>query len=95
MRKITQEAINAFLSLTRYNQSNTEVKADNDHAQMYLHGNAIANISEWVIQITIANWNTNTTRERLNWIPNVHVQQKKGKLYLNGNEWNGEWIAIN
>ena len=46
------------------------------------------------LQITTAGWNTVTTRERLNGLPNVSVIQRKGKLYLNGKEWDGEWIEV-
>lgn len=45
--------------------------------------------------ITNAGWKSNTTKERLNGLPNVSIQQKKGEWFLNGTAWNGEWIKVN
>lgn len=61
---------------------------------MFLFGNMIAVRVGNRLQITTAGWNTVTTRERLNGLPNVSVTQRKGQLYLNGKEWNGELITI-
>lgn len=41
-----------------------------------------------------AGYATVTTKERLNALEGVGIQQKKGKWYLNGVEWNGEWIKV-
>lgn len=46
------------------------------------------------LQITTAGWNTATTREHLNGLPNVSVIQRRGQLYLNGKEWDGELILV-
>lgn len=35
-------------------------------------------------------WATPPTKERLNALDGVSIQQKKGKWYLNGVEWSGE-----
>ena len=42
------------------------------------------------IHIQNCGWFTNTTKERLNALPNVSIQQKKGVWYLNGEKWNGQ-----
>jgi hypothetical protein len=62
-----------------------------------LHGNEIAyryNDPERTLSITDAGWQTNTTKERLNGIPNVHIHQKDWVWYLNGEEWNGNLIDV-
>lgn len=61
------------------------------------HGNDIAyqyNNPERTLSITAAGWLTNTTKERLNALPNVSILQKKGIWYLNGKQWDGEFIDI-
>lgn len=95
MRKITQEAINAFINWEDYSKDNTRVKKYPHCTTMYLHWNEIAIKSKdtWLIEISNAGW-FSTTKERLNGIPWVSIVQKKGKWYLNGNEWNGNWITI-
>jgi hypothetical protein len=95
-RKITQETIDAFNNNYIYKNSNTEV---NEHG-LFLHGNKIAKYTSHYkdgnrdINITLAGWNTNTTRERLNGLEGVRVSTKQGQAYLNGNAWNGDWITI-
>ena len=39
-------------------------------------------------------WSSNTTKERLNGLTGVNIWQKDFVWYLNGEEWNGEWIRI-
>lgn len=97
MRKITKEACQAFEAGTNYKNGNTEV---NDHGY-FLHGNKIAehnslfkNNGNKSINITLAGWNTNTTRERLNGLRGVRVSTKLGQAYLNGQKWDGEWITV-
>jgi len=100
MRKITKEAVNAFNNGTNYSNSNTRVdvhKWDGSIAvAMYLHGNLIAERfnSTGLLRITNCGWFSNTTKERLNAIDGVHIVQKKGVWYLNGNEWDGSLIDI-
>ena len=98
MRKITKEAVNAFMNDEKYSKANTEVNGQG----YFLHGNKIAEFQSLFkddgnknINITLAGWNTNTTRERLNGLPGVRVTTKQGQAYLNGKEWNGEWVTVN
>ena len=97
-RQITENAINAFLAGRNFKQSNTEVKYSkyNCVSVMYLFDNEIAiyNPVNKVLEITTAGWNTVTTRERLNGLPNVSVTQRKGQLFLNGQPWDGELVTI-
>lgn len=97
MRKITKEAVEAFENGNKYSNSNTMV---NDHGY-FLHGNKIAefeslnkNDGNRNINITLAGWNSNTTRERLNGLTGVRVTTKLGQAYLNGEKWDGNWITI-
>ena len=63
-----------------------------------LHGNAIAykyNDPKQTLSITNCGWESNTTKERLNALPNVSIQQKNFVWYLNGKEWDGKLIDIN
>lgn len=65
---------------------------------MKLHGNEIAyryNDPKKTLSITNAGWATNTTKERLNSIPGVSIQQKAGVWYLNGQVWDGSLKDIN
>lgn len=97
MRKITMEAVRAFDGGYNFKKQNTEV---NDHGY-FLHGNKIAEYTSLLkndgnknINITLAGWNTNTTRERLNGLRGVKITTKQGQAYLNGKEWDGSWATI-
>lgn len=64
-----------------------------------LFGNAIARYTAGdttlrSLEITTAGWNTTTTRDRLNCLPDVRVGTRKGELYLNGKPWDGEWTNV-
>ena len=90
MRKITQEAIYAFLHFQKYSKGNTQVTLEhfnsNSIPKTYLYGNCVAKIEFTGIEINHCEFTTATTKERLNGIPGVHIQQKKGIWYLNGKE---------
>lgn len=99
MRKITTEAINAFMMAKPFKMANTEVVVNENSSggtitQLFLHDNLIAESSDTGLKITNAGWQSNTTKERLNAIPGVCISQKKGKWYLNGVYWDGEWTTI-
>lgn len=98
MRKITKEAVNAFMNAEKFNGSNTKVEVLPNVTVLKLHGNAIAyryNDPERTLSISNCGWPTNTTKERLNGIPNVNIIQRKGVWFLNGEKWDGELIDIN
>ena len=97
MRKITQESVEAFMNATPFKKSNTEVKVKPNVTILVLFGNEIAyryNDPERTLSITNCGWESNTTKERLNALPNVHIQKDNWKWYLNGKEWNGNLIDI-
>lgn len=98
MRKITQESINAFINGVPFNKANTTVLANGKTVVLQLHGNPIAKYAvgkfNSTLEVSDGGWQSNTTKERLNGIPNVHIQQKRGVWHLNGNEWGGEWAKV-
>lgn len=95
MRKITQQAVQCFLGNVEFTKGNTKVRHYCDGtAKMFLHNNLIAQKISEKLEITTSGWNTVTTRERLNGLPNVQVNQKNHVLYLNGKEWDGSLIVI-
>lgn len=97
MKKITKESIEAFMNQKEFNKQNMKVEVLLNVTILKLHNNAIAylyNDPEKTLSITNCGWFSNTTKERLNALPNVSIQQKKGIWYLNGKEWNGQLIDI-
>lgn len=100
MRKITQQAIDAFYQCKPFKKSNTEVKSilykGEWLSDLYLHDNHIARYThdKKECTITTAGWNTRTTRERLNGLKHVSLHTLKGILCLNNNEWDGKWTDV-
>lgn len=96
MRKVTQNTVNAFLNNQKYAEGNTTVSPSNNKNYMYLYGNIIAIRDKQTNKISITNcgWKTNVTKERLNALPNVSIQQKQGVWFLNGKEWDGNLIEV-
>lgn len=65
MRKITEKVCGAFCQKRRASSGNTVSTGDT----LALHGNTIARWTEdGRLEITLAGWNTPTTRERINGI---------------------------
>jgi hypothetical protein len=94
MRKITQQITTAFESKQKRTIGNTH----SDGNTLFLHNNAIA---KWLsdtpngkkeLYISHAGWPTNTTKERLNGLSGVSINQSKGEWYLNGPKWTGDWV---
>ena len=100
MRQITKDAIKALYENKNFKRGNTIVVGhlspitDERSRIMCLHGNPIAKLKEGKLYISHAGWPTNTTKERLNGLPNVHIHQKDFQWYLNGEAWNGYWTLI-
>ena len=99
MRKIAEESVKAFLNKGTLNKQNMSVFFDRyDYkSRMLLHNNCIAtyDYQEDILSISNCGWFSNTTKERLNALPNVDIRQKDFIWYLNGKEWNGNKIDIN
>lgn len=96
MRKITILAKLAFENNENFNQSNTIVKVCDNYTRLLLFNNEIACKNRITNEIFITNcgYFTNTTKERLNGLQGVNINQKKFVWYLNGKEWNGELTKI-
>jgi len=98
MRKTTQKMVAAFFSGKNYKGQNTEVIHNENAAipcsQIYLFGNLIAEQNDKGLFIQNCGWFSNTTKERLNALPNVHITQKDFQWYLNGELWSGNWTQV-
>lgn len=94
MRKVTQKAVQSFRNNVNFKQGNTKVERLGNETRLYLHNNLIAKRNPKGLFITNAGWQSNTTKERLNALPNVSIQQKNWQWYLNGKEWNGELTKV-
>lgn len=97
MKQITKKSIDAFMNAKSFKQDNTQVLVLPNVTILQLFGNNIAyryNDPERTLTITNCGWQTNTTKERLNGIPNVSIYQKKGHWYLNGKQWDGNLIDV-
>jgi hypothetical protein len=90
MRKVTNQILSAFYN----NESKTVANTKTDGRAIYLHGNKIAEKRSDGLYITNAGWQSNTTKERLNALQGVSIQQKDFTWYLNGKAWDGNWIKI-
>lgn len=95
-RLITTQAVNAFMSGEVFNKDNTSVTISGDFINLKLHNNTIAShkLGGGSVNITNAGWTSNTTKERLNGLPNVSIVEREGVWYLNGQEWDGMWTSV-
>ena len=94
MRKITQQAVRAFNANESFSKDNTKVTADHSSTKMFLFGNCIAIKDQEGTRVSHAGWVTRTTFERLNGLDRVRVCIRKGQAYLNGEQWDGNFIKI-
>jgi hypothetical protein len=90
MKKVTNQILSAFYN----NESKTVQNTKTDGKAIYLHGNKIAEKRSDGIYISNSGWQSNTTKERLNALQGVSIQQKDFVWYLNGKAWDGNWIKI-
>jgi hypothetical protein len=98
MRTITQKAVNAFMNAQKFKLSNTEVMVFDNVTILLYQNNPIAylyNDPKRTLSIQNCGWFSNTTKERLNGLPNVKISQKNFIWYLNGKEWDGKLIDVN
>jgi len=95
MKKIDKLASNAFESGKQWKLGNTEVINDAGTVYMLLYGNYIAKKKDGKLWVSHANWQTITTKSRLNSLSGVNVVQKDFIFYLNGVEMLGGWNEVN
>ena len=89
MRKVTEQSANAFNTGRAFRSSNTTVTVTPESVQMRLYGHLIAEKTGSKLVVNSCGWMTVTTKERLNGIPGVSVQQRNFQWFLNGQPWNG------
>lgn len=96
MRKITQEAVAAFMAGEGYHCDNTAVSHVGAISTLVLFVNPIAQLIGKKLRVRTAGYPTKITIERLNGIPGVSVYQKDFKLYLNGELWENheDWTVV-
>ena len=96
MRKITTDSIRAFRNGNNFKRGNTQVKtyAHSNYRELLLHGHVIADMNENGLFISDGGWQTATTKDRLNGLPNVSIYQRNFKWFLNGEEWDGSRIKV-
>lgn len=112
MRKITRESCHAFKNQTNYRLDNSEVVTKEDDTciltRYYLHWNKIATLynrkkdNKKQLYITNCGYETNVTKERLNWILDEFqlggIHQKNFTRYIETKDeyvkfpsWKKEW----
>ena len=89
MRKITEQAVKAFMNGESKSFGNTIVEhliqPHMTSTHLYLHGNLIASLSNNVLTLSSCGRETNTTKERLNGLLaglDHVIKQEKGTWYL-------------
>lgn len=90
MRQITRQIVRAFENRTSLRISNTRT----DGQSLWLFGNKIAEWRDNGLWICNAGWKSVTTKERLNGLTGVNIQQVRGIWFLNENEWDGTWVNV-
>ena len=95
MRKITEDAHDAFNARKRFKCKNTEVRIE-DGVTMYLHNRAIVKEESDGIYISDGGYGySRTTAERLRPFP-VNLRGGKGEWILDEKSvWDGKWMKIN
>lgn len=94
MRKITKEVVQALLNHQNYSKGNTTIITTDGYSSMYLYGNCIARYNPNGLEINHQGYLTKTTKERLNGLPGVKIQQKNFVWYLNGKEMLNGWNKV-
>lgn len=90
MRKVTDSIVTAFYNGKSKKVGNTHT----DGEAIYLHGHCIARKVEGGIEITNCGYFTSTTKERLNGLDGVSINQKDCEWYLNGKTWDGTKTVV-
>ena len=95
-KKITMDSVHAFIAGKPFRRENMVVEIDhNDTVYLKLHGNIIA-FRDCLGKVYIRNcgWETNTTKERLNYLlyafnSDLKITQRKWVWYLGDKPWEG------
>ena len=98
--KITTDSVDAFLTRRPFRRENMEVVVKDNVSYLYLFGNRIGINTNGMVSISTSGWQTRTTLMRLREVlrrvaPQSRLQTKKGILYLNDQQWDGNFKLIN
>ncbi len=66
MRKIERAMNRAIRNGVNFSNSNTQVSHDSEGANVFLHGNHIATVTDHALILFDGGWQSNTTKSRLN-----------------------------
>lgn len=99
MRKIEQQLREAWLSGTSLKIDNTRVMScfAPKTVELYLHDNHIAsrNLETGITRISLAGWNSTTTRSRLCNVVGANICNIKGTAHLSGKPISDDvWIEL-
>lgn len=83
MRQIEKNMVNAVNGRYNFKSGNTQVEIFDEDTLVLLHENHIFCIVDGIKYFSLAGWNTNTTRSRLNAL-GVEIHNKKGVPYYKG-----------
>jgi hypothetical protein len=90
MREITKKIVRAFEG----RQDLIVVNSRTDGQSLWLFDNRIAEWRNDGLWITNADWDSITTKERLNGLTGVNIRQQRGVWLLNGRYWDGSWVHV-
>jgi hypothetical protein len=91
MRKITEQVCRAFEARRAMAKDNTRT----DGTTLFLFNRPIAEYRDGDLWICDGDFQSMTTKERLNGLQGVSVTQKAFQWYLNGEKWDGHWRPVN
>lgn len=98
MSKISEKLARALMNKEEMKSGSSEVWAwsDDDIAYMVLYGTKIAMLEGDTLFVRTGGQDTKTTKDRLNALPGVQINTKKGDLYLNGKLWENthKWTIV-
>lgn len=83
MRQIEKNMVNAVNGRYNFKSGNTRVEIFDEDTLVLLHENYIFCIVDGIKYFSLAGWNTNTARSRLNAL-GVEIHNKKGVPYYKG-----------
>ena len=84
MRKITSNAINAFMNNNKFSESNTRVILNDGQTELWLYNTLIARCTDGKYYVTNGGYETNTTKERLN---GLLIALDAPKIYQKNFNW--------
>ena len=89
MRKIEQQMCKAVQHRINWKKDNTQVmySPSREVSCVYLHGNLIATIDKYQVEVYDGGWQSKTTKSRLNAIINTLCDGTRCGVYQKNYEW--------